>query len=57
MAQLVEACVGVGAQEDHGQQCNEDKLGDAQFRVASFKLQEWDTSLSSSSKVNELSPQ
>jgi len=43
MAQLVEACVGVGAQEDHRQQRNEDKLSDAQFRVASFKLQEWDT--------------
>ena len=39
MAELVEAGVGVGAQEGDGQQRDQKKLGEAKFRVSSFKFQ------------------
>jgi hypothetical protein len=45
MAQLVEARVSVGAQKDHGQQYDEDKLREAQFRVSSFEFQVMNTNV------------
>ena len=45
MAQLVEARVGVSAQEHRGQQRDQDKLCEAQFRVASFEFQVMNTNV------------
>jgi len=39
MAQLVEARVGVSAEEDDSQQRDEGELGNSQFQVSSFEFQ------------------
>ena len=44
VSQFVEAGVAVGAEEGDGQQCDEQELGDAKFRVSSFEFQVINTS-------------
>jgi hypothetical protein len=39
VSQFVEASVAVGAEEGDGQQRDEQELGNAKFRVSSFKFQ------------------